>query len=53
MSPIPSYGFGDPAPQCRSACAKGYYFCLAGADSSDDCSGGWAQCVARCNRPAT
>lgn len=38
-------------PLCRTACAQNYYFCLAAGDANEDCSGGFGQCVAGCNRP--
>ncbi|MBN9318613.1 MAG: hypothetical protein BGN86_15920 [Caulobacterales bacterium 68-7] len=38
-------------PLCRTACAQSYYFCLAAGDATEDCSGGFGQCAARCDRP--
>ena len=38
-------------PLCRTACAQSYYFCLAAGDATEDCSGGFGQCSARCDRP--
>lgn len=35
------------ARQCRSTCARDYYFCLASEDEST-CSPIWVKCQARC-----
>lgn len=44
-----------PAPidggQCRLACARSYYFCLA-SDSADECPSAWGQCRSRCDAPS-
>jgi len=49
-------GSGAAAPpsdptDCRLACARSYYFCLAGADPTD-CPRSWTQCLADCGKPA-
>lgn len=48
QSPIPlaSAAPGGDAGQCRSSCARTYYFC-SGQDD-DQCPTQWAQCTARC-----
>jgi len=47
--PLPSIGYDSD--QCRSSCARGYYFCLS-TERADDCPGAWGQCRARCEAPA-
>jgi len=37
------------AGQCRRACARPYYFCLAG-DDADSCPTDWSRCVSACDR---
>lgn len=44
-APIPQ-GSGGDASQCRTSCARTYYFCAAGGD--EDCAGRWSQCAASC-----
>lgn len=46
LIPLASSRPGGDAGQCRSACARSYYFCKAGDD--DICPSQWAQCNARC-----
>jgi hypothetical protein len=48
QSPIPlaATAPGGDAGQCRSSCARTYYFC--GAQDDDQCPTQWAQCNARC-----
>jgi hypothetical protein len=47
---------GGDASQCRSSCARTYYFCKAGTED-DSCPGQFGQCNARCTatyrRPGT
>ena len=38
---------GAAARQCRSACDRGYYFCLSAGDD-DSCPTSWSQCRTRC-----
>ncbi len=38
------------AHACRIACARPYYFCIAG-DNGGVCSSAWSQCVAACDAP--
>jgi hypothetical protein len=40
----------DPR-QCRMACARPYYFCLAGEDAGS-CPQTWSQCLSACDQPA-
>ena len=44
---------GQPAPrdagECRQACARSYYFCLAG-DYAASCPQEWTSCRSDCNR---
>ena len=44
--PLASTTPGGDAGQCRSSCARTYYFCKAQDD--DQCPSSWAQCNARC-----
>jgi hypothetical protein len=44
--PLASTTPGGDAGQCRSSCARAYYFCKAQDD--DQCPSSWAQCSARC-----
>jgi hypothetical protein len=48
QSPIPlaSAAPSGDAGQCRSSCARSYYFCNAQEDG--ECPSKWAQCSARC-----
>lgn len=46
LIPLASDRPGGDAIQCRSACARSYYFCKANDD--DICPSQWAQCTARC-----
>ncbi|MFZ5668134.1 MAG: hypothetical protein ACOY4K_01435 [Pseudomonadota bacterium] len=39
----------DGSRQCRLACARAYYFCLA--DEADICAPNWSRCTARCGTP--
>jgi hypothetical protein len=55
LAPV-SLALGPPAPvvatdagQCRRACARPYYFCLAG-DNAESCPEQWARCVSDCDR---
>ncbi|HEY3695720.1 hypothetical protein [Phenylobacterium sp.] len=41
---------GDPG-QCRIACARSYYFCLAG-DDAETCAPSWGQCRGACTAPS-
>lgn len=40
----------EPA-ECRRACARSYYFCLA-EDSPDACGPTWGQCRSACEAPS-
>lgn len=46
LIPLASDRPGGDAIQCRSVCARSYYFCKANDD--DICPSQWAQCNARC-----
>ncbi|HLI67969.1 MAG TPA: hypothetical protein VKU90_16510 [Caulobacteraceae bacterium] len=39
----------DPG-QCRAACARPYYFCLAGG-APESCPEAWSRCVSGCDGP--
>jgi hypothetical protein len=36
--------------QCRAACARTYYFCLAG-ENAEACPEPWTRCVVDCTHP--
>ncbi|WP_165184561.1 hypothetical protein [Caulobacter soli] len=38
---------GVDSNQCRSSCARTYYFCRANSDD-DSCATSWMQCKSRC-----
>jgi hypothetical protein len=40
----------DPG-ECRLACARPYYFCLAGEDAAS-CPQAWTRCRSACDEPA-
>jgi hypothetical protein len=54
FSPTPAFAglrpVGDPAPICRTECAKARLLCTSGDDL--DCDPHWSQCVADCSAPA-
>jgi hypothetical protein len=45
--PLAASRQGRDPDQCRTSCARTYYFCRSNGDD-DSCSGQWAQCKARC-----
>jgi len=47
LIPLAQAPAGGDASQCRSSCARTYYFCKSGTDD-DSCPGQFAQCNARC-----
>lgn len=46
-APKPKAPPTDPVQQCRAACDRRYYFCLAEAEP-ETCAPQWAQCRNRC-----
>jgi hypothetical protein len=59
VTPAPGAGLPGPPPlqstapssQCRQACDKDYYFCLA-QEAADQCPATWSQCRAGCDAAA-
>ena len=47
LVPLTGGAQGVNPNQCRSSCARTYYFCRANGDD-DSCATQWAQCKARC-----
>jgi len=47
LIPLAQARAGGDASQCRSSCARTYYFCKAGTED-DSCPGQFGQCNARC-----
>ena len=52
MSPLPATPAPQAADQCRTTCARQYYFCLAG-DSPEACPDAWGQCRTGCTPRAS